>query len=167
MNVRVRRIGPERWESWRDIRLQALREDPDAFGSTLEREERFAPEVWQERLSGEAGPAVLAGAEDRPVGMGAGYCHEPGRLMVVAMWTVPAWRGRGVGRRILDEVVAWGLARELSVDLWVQDQNLAARALYERYGFAADGGTAPLRDGSPMTMSRLVLTGQNLDMSHR
>jgi GNAT superfamily N-acetyltransferase len=167
VTVQVHRVGPERWETWREVRLEALRVDPDAFGSTLEREEAFGPAVWRERLDGRSGPAVLAETDGGPVGMGAGYGYEPGRLMVVAMWTAPAWRGRGIGRRILDEVVAWGLTQDLSVDLWVEDRNVAARTFYERYGFVADGATAPLRDGSPLTMSRLVLTGRAHDMSHR
>jgi GNAT superfamily N-acetyltransferase len=160
MTVRTQVATPGEWEAWRDIRLRSLRHDPDAFGSTHEREAAFDEATWRSRVDGSGGPAVLALVEDAPVGMGAGWTYEPGHLMVVAMWTEPSWRGRGVGLQVLDEVVGWAAARDLRPELWVADTNPEARRLYERYGFRPDGETEPLREGSPVTMSRLVLPGQ-------
>jgi GNAT superfamily N-acetyltransferase len=158
-DVSIREATPEDWESWRTIRLRSLLHDPDAFGSTYEHEAGFDEATWRSRLGGESGPAVLATVASAPVGMGAGWLYEPGHLMVVAMWTEPAWRGHGVGRRVLDEVVGWARARGLRPDLWVADVNPDARRLYERYGFRADGATEPLREGSTLSKSRLVLSG--------
>lgn len=159
MNVSVRTqvATADDWKSWRDIRLRALCQDPDAFGSTYERESAFEEDTWRSRLTGDSGPAVLARVDETPVGMGAGWLYEPGRLMVVAMWTEPRWRGRGVGFTVLDEVVGWARARDLRSDLWVADTNPQARRLYENYGFLPDGRVSPLREGSPIMMSRLVL----------
>lgn len=157
--IRARNITPDEWEDWRDIRLRSLLEDPDAFGSTYARESQFDESTWRARTDGTSGPAMLAYADDKAVGMGAGWLYEPGRLMVVAMWTEPAWRGQGVGRSVLDQVVAWARERELRPDLWVADSNPAARRLYERYGFEPNGETAPLREESGLTMTRLVLPG--------
>lgn len=161
----VGQVGPQDWERWRAIRLEALETDPDAFGSTLERELGFGRELWQSRLDGTNGPSVLALADDEPVAMGAGYCYRPGTLMVVAMWTRPRWRGRGLGRLVLDEVVGWAHRRDLAVELWVEDDNPGARALYARYGFVPDGRSEPLRAGSARTMSGMALP--NRDMSDR
>jgi GNAT superfamily N-acetyltransferase len=155
--VRVQQATPDLWEAWRSIRLRSLLEDPDAFGSTHEHEAEFDEATWRSRVDGTGGPAVLGYVDETPVGMGAGWIFEPGRLMVVAMWTEPAWRGHGVGTRILEHVVDWSREHGLSTVLWVADANPAARRLYERHGFRANGETAPIRDGSELTMSRLVL----------
>jgi GNAT superfamily N-acetyltransferase len=165
VNVRVAQVGPDQWERWRAIRLEALRTDPDAFGSTLERERGFDRELWQSRLDGVGGPSVLALADDEPVAMGAGYCYRPGTLMVVAMWTRPAWRGRGLGRQVLGQVVDWARVRDLAVELWVEDDNPGARTLYARYGFVPNGRREPLRAGSARTMSGMTLPQP--DMSDR
>lgn len=77
--------------------------------------------------------------------------------MVVAMWTRPQARGRGVGAAVLGPVLDWAQVRGLCPDLRVADGSPRTRALLERFGFRADGTTAHLRDGSPLTMSRLVL----------
>ena len=155
--VRTGEVTPDDWEMWRELRLRSLREDPDAFGSTHDAEAAFDEGTWRSRLDGSAGPSVLAYCDGMPVGMGAGWLYEPRRLMVVAMWTVPEWRGRGVGRAVLDHVVAWARQRDLQPVLWVAETNPEARRLYESYGFRADGETSPLRPGSPISKSRLVL----------
>ncbi|MEO3925294.1 GNAT family N-acetyltransferase [Micromonosporaceae bacterium B7E4] len=156
-DVRTVTVGPDDWESWREIRLRSLRQDPDAFGSTYEREAAFTEQTWRSRLDGTGGPSVLAYAGDEVVGIGAGWLHEPGRLMVVAMWTAPDRRGEGIGRQVLDQVIGWADERGLLVDLWVADGNPGARRLYERHGFRPDGRTAPIREGSEATMTHLVL----------
>ena len=155
--VAVRQATADDWQAYRSLRLDALRHDPDAFGSTLEREQAMTREDWLARLADDTGPSMIAGLDGAWVGLGGGWLYEPGRLMVVAMWTRPEARGHGVGAAVLAAVVEWAHERGLRPDLWVADDNPRARALYERFGFRADGTSAPLREGSLLTMSRLVL----------
>lgn len=155
--ITIGHATPEDWRAWREVRLRSLREDPDAYGSTHEREVAFLPALWRQRLAGTDGPAVLAVVDDAAVGMGAGWQPRPGTLMVVGMWTDPAWRGRGVGRAVLDVVVGWAAERDLETELWVADANPDARRMYERYGFVPTGENDVLREGRSATASRLVL----------
>ncbi len=160
----ARILTAEDWELWRDLRLRSLADSPHAFGSTLEREQAFTEEDWRGRVAGwtapdetVAGPAVLAEADGEPVGIGGGFRDEPGMLHVVAMWTDPAWRGRGVGRLVLDALRAWADERGLRLHLDVEAGNTGARRLYERYGFTATGASRPLRPGSTYSCDRMVL----------
>ncbi len=51
-----------------------------------------------------------------------------------------AWRGRGIGRALVDEVIAWSRAREAhKIELEVWPHNLAAIGLYESTGFEREG----------------------------
>ena len=152
------------WRTWRDLRLRSLAESPHAFGSTLEREQAFTDEDWRGRVAAwtdpdeeVAGPAVLVAADGVPVGMGGGYRDHPGLLHVVAMWTDPAWRGRGVGSLVLDTLRSWADERGLVLHLDVEASNTGARRLYERYGFEATGDSRPLRPGSTHSCERMVL----------
>ena len=59
---------------------------------------------------------------------------------VLGMGLVPAWRGRGLGDRLirqtLDAARAFGFSR---VELTVRDDNARAQALYRNVGFEAEG----------------------------
>jgi GNAT superfamily N-acetyltransferase len=155
----VRPVTGEQWREWRELRLRSLRETPTAFGSTYERELAFTEEHWRSRLDG-TGPAALAyagSASSMPIGMGAGFEDLPGWLHVVAMWTDPTWRGRGVGSAVLRHLVDWAADRRMRVHLDVTVGNDGARTAYLRNGFQPTGETRPLREGSPYEVERLVL----------
>jgi GNAT superfamily N-acetyltransferase len=165
--VTVRVATEADWRTWRDLRLRALSDSPDAFGSTYERELALTEDDWRRRAAGAAnavsvgagdpGPAVLAFAGDQPVGIGGGYCDLPGWLHVVAMWTDPAWRGRHVGEQVVNALDEWAGERGLRLHLDVETTNVAARRLYERCGLVATGETRPLREGSERRVERMVL----------
>jgi predicted GNAT family acetyltransferase len=144
----LRRLGPDDWETFRDIRLRALADSPDAFGSTLERETGFTEADWRTRL---AGPVVLV-EDPQPVAVGGSFDND-GICHVWGMWTDPAHRGRGHARRILDALLPPGEDAQLDVNV----ANPAARAAYERYGFVGTGSLEPLRPGSEQRIELLVL----------
>jgi ribosomal protein S18 acetylase RimI-like enzyme len=144
----VRRLGPDDWEIFREIRLRSLADSPDAFGSTLEREEAFTEEDWRRRLSG----PVYAVTDPGPVAVG-GLFDDDGVHHVWGMWTDPAHRGRGHARRILDALIAADVDAVLDVNV----ANEAARRAYEHYGFVGTGELEPLRPGSEQRMERMVL----------
>ncbi|AOS65349.1 GNAT family N-acetyltransferase [Actinoalloteichus hymeniacidonis] len=68
-----------------------------------------------------------------------------GELEVRMLAVAPAARGRGVGRRLMDEVHSLARRRGMTrIVLCSQDRMLAAHRLYERFGFAR----SPERDWS-------------------
>lgn len=149
---------PDDWERWRTIRLRSLQQDPDAFGSSHTREVAHTEDEWRARLGFRA--SVLAEVDGVDVGLGAGFSDAPGMLMVVAMWTEPRARGRGVGRAVLEHVVGVAHARGLQAHLWIVEGN-RAQHLYESAGFVPDGGREPLHEGSEPMMRHLVLARQS------
>jgi GNAT superfamily N-acetyltransferase len=153
----VRVLGGDDWPTWRDIRLRALRDSPNAFGSTYAREIRFTETDWRRRLEAPDQVSVLVLEDGRPVGMGGGFPDLPGWLHVVAMWVDPAARGQGVTRAVLDTIRRWADERGLRLHLDVSTTNPVARRAYERYGFTVTGETRPLRAGSAEVVERMVL----------
>ena len=69
----VRVFGSHEWHVYRDLRLRALTDSPDAFGSTLSQEQRRGDEEWSARLAGGAASGkdlpLVAEVSSKPVGL--------------------------------------------------------------------------------------------------
>ncbi|HEV3234290.1 MAG TPA: hypothetical protein VG329_07055, partial [Candidatus Dormibacteraeota bacterium] len=66
----IARIGPDQWAEFRDLRLAALGDSPNAFGSTLAREQALTEDDWRRRLAN--GAMFMAPSGETPVGMAGG-----------------------------------------------------------------------------------------------
>lgn len=150
--IEVRPVRAGDWELLRGIRLSALLDAPDSFGSTYEREAAFDEAMWRARTASSAGFFALADGE--PIGLAAGIYDEddcgPRERLLVSVWVAPEHRGRRVVGRLVDSVAAWARADGASVlRLDVALHNDAARLAYLRLGFVPTGQTKPLeRDAS-------------------
>ena len=91
--------------------------------------------VAVEEGGGDAGDAVVGWCDiGRNPREGFRHC---GRL---GMGLLPAFRGRGLGRRLADAAIAAARSRGLErIELEVFASNARAIALYERLGFAREG----------------------------
>jgi GNAT superfamily N-acetyltransferase len=138
MHVRRAQIGDE--GVLRELRIQALTDEPDAFGSTLERELARTTEDWRRWMS--PGVTFILEDGDRSRGLVAGMRDEsaPEVVQLMAMWVHPALRGTGGGDALVAEVVHWARAEGAStVHLVVIEENQRARRFYERNGFHPNG----------------------------
>ena len=145
VTVQLIPLGATEWQRLRSIRRRALRDSPDAFGSTLEEANGRSAETWSEQLR--QLPTVVAVHDGVDVGM-ARLAHDqtcPGTAWLISMWVAPVARRGGVGSALIGAIVerarAEGITRLL---LDVADDNAAAIALYEMHGFAANGETGSL-----------------------
>jgi GNAT superfamily N-acetyltransferase len=153
----VRRLGTHEWCAYRDLRLRALGDAPDAFGTTLEVARLHSDAHWTERVSSAAGSAwdhpLVAEDDGRLVGMVWATIDPaaPETAHVIQMWVAPESRGTGCGAMLLDEVVRWArVAGARNVLLRVTCGDTAAGRLYARAGFAPVGEPEPIRPGSAL-----------------
>jgi GNAT superfamily N-acetyltransferase len=78
------------------------------------------------------------------------------------MWVAPTHRGRGVGQKLLEAVIAWATAQNVAaLDLGVTCGDSPARRLYERAGFKPLGEPQPLRPGSTLLAQPMRLALKN------
>ena len=156
--VQIREVGADGWQAMRDVRLAALRDAPDAFASTYEREAAFAEADWQRRIAG--GGNFLAYAPElgaAPAGIVGGFETGPGTVELVSLWVRPQARRHGIGRALVQAVVGWARAKGMSrVHLWVAENNGHARLLYERCGFSPTAERQPLPSNVGLTEIGMV-----------
>lgn len=149
--MELRKLASHEVDLHRSLRLRALRDAPDSFGEVFTDVAERPISYWEDltRSVTEPGRDVMFLACEGHDVLGSTYGlldrarTDAGR--VGGMWVEPAWRRRGVGRALLQQVVGWSRERGLTrLGLWAPDHNLAAIALYSHLGFRNTGARRPL-----------------------
>jgi GNAT superfamily N-acetyltransferase len=162
--VLVRRFEATEWPTYRELRLRALAESPDAFSSTLEIEQPRAGEIWVTRLSAAVASQLdmplLALTSGTPGGLAWARVDQTdrSRVNVFQMWVAPEFRSRGLGGRLLQAAIAWARARGARcVCLGVTLAESPAMRMYLAAGFRPSGPANPLRPGSSLLAQTMAL----------
>ena len=148
--VRIERLGTGEEERLRSIRLRALLDSPDAFGTTANEATALPPESWVEQLA--ILPTFIAVIDEEDVGV-VRFCPDakrPESGWLISMWVAPGARRKGVGSRLIDTLTKFAFSAGFTqIELDVGDSNISAIALYASKGFEATGETSafdPPRD---------------------
>ena len=153
----LRTITPDDWAVFRELRLRALADAPDAFSVTLAEAADNPESVWRDRAAG-PGPIVMAFEGGHAVAMGGAHVPEGSAdVFVWGMWVAPEARGHGLGGRVLADLLDRVRPQGRTVWLHVTEGNDGARRLYEAHGFVPTGEWQPLREGSDVRIETLRL----------
>jgi ribosomal protein S18 acetylase RimI-like enzyme len=146
--VVFRPLAPEDAEAYRAIRRSALVEAPQFVGPLAEREAGLELVELRSQLRAYpaqgihvfgtfiAGDAAAVAAMTRK--LDPKYAHK---LFLWGMFVLPEFRGKSIGRRFLDHLLAFGRqqAGVRFINLQVTTTNTPARALYASRGFVSYG----------------------------
>lgn len=133
----VRRATPLDRSTVIALRLRSMRDAPDAFGSTLERELQRTDEDWSRWIAPGA-TFIAENPDDLPVGLVLAMHgdDDPDVVNLMAMWVEPEERGTGIADALVAAVLTWGIEQGArAVRLLVDPSNVRARHLYARHGF--------------------------------
>lgn len=145
MNIRILKESDA--HIYQELRLNALKMNPEAFGSTYEREVEFSLEMVMERIK-PTKDKYIVGAFDHSgslVGMVA-FIRENDlknrhKGNVFGMYIAPGSRGQGLGKALMKELISRakncdGLEQ---IKLTVVSDNDHAKNLYKSLGFVVYG----------------------------
>jgi len=137
---------------FKDIRLRALQDSPTAFSSTFAEESNLTGGDWMKRAvqwSDAKSIGYLALDDCAAVGVAAGILNpnEPSRVDLVSMWVAPTHRRLGIGRTLVEAIVAWTRTQHVRILLLlVTSNNDTAINFYQCLGFSLTGKTEPYRN---------------------
>jgi ribosomal protein S18 acetylase RimI-like enzyme len=138
--IELRVLTSDDWAMWRELRIAALGEAPNAFNTRLAdvQGDRDREKRWRARLELSGSHNLIAMLDGRPAGMASGVpTAEDGVAELISMWVSPAARGHGVGDELIAGVERWARrSRAQVLRLCVMRENERAIALYRRNGFA-------------------------------
>lgn len=173
LRIAVRRLRESEWKTFRDLRLDALKSDPIAFGSSFARESAYTQQKWQDwcrdGATGNRNATFIAlGPPGKPVGMVGAFFAE-GTPHVWGMWTRPQWRNRGVGRTLMARLLAWldkySPSRPIILD--VNPSQAAAVRIYATLGFRFNGVEEPLGHDPTAIVRQMVRRPRSKRKSRR
>ena len=153
-DVEILSLAPDEWETFRDLRLRALREAPYAFGSRYDDWVDAPDSRWRDRLAN-VPLNVVARRDGELVGMASGVLDGQDGAELISMWVDPVARGSGIAAALVGAVVEWASAAGRTTYLMVRSDNPRAMAAYVRAGFV-DLGIPPDRDPDEPPENRMV-----------
>jgi GNAT superfamily N-acetyltransferase len=153
----IRRCVLDDWRELRGIRLEALADTPEAYGSTFEECSQWSDQQWMNAASKRL--YYLAERDGVVVGMVSGGFNDgrPGTRWLYGMYVTPSVRGTETATRLVETVCRW--ARDEGVNevyLHVTLVVARARAFYEKIGFRPTGETFTMDRDPSLTLATMV-----------
>lgn len=140
--MRIHQLRVDDWARYRDLRVAALGDAPEAFGETLDHAQACGEQDWRHRLSrmqGERALGLVAVADD---GCWAGTMRGEitgDDVWLYGVYVVPRHRRTGVAQTLLSAMSDWAAPHATRMLLHVAATNVRARRLYERNAFVLTG----------------------------
>jgi GNAT superfamily N-acetyltransferase len=160
----IRTFASYEWRTYKDLRLLSLADSPDAFSRTLAEEQNRSDAEWSSRLASDADHLwdlpLLAEIDREPVALAWGRIDQsnPDVANLYQMWVAPSHRRLGMGKMLLEAVIAWARARNARyLDVAVTCGDNSAMRLYIRAGFQATGEAQLFRAGSELLSQQMRL----------
>lgn len=147
LDVHILPLSKEHAAQYRELMLYSFEQDPDAFTSTPAERAALPFTWWEERIDDPQQNSIVFGAITGgklvgSVGLEFSVRSKTShKAHLIGMYTLPEWRGKGIGRKLLGAALAYARRRAgiEVITLTVTENNQPATALYQAAGFRSFG----------------------------
>ena len=140
MNIKI--LEEDHWSAFRTLRLKALHDYPEAFGSSFEEESMMPEDEFRAIFK----TCDVFGCFMDTILVGCAVFFVRSLLLkmrhrgvLCAVYTDPYYRKKGVADALVKEVIGHAKKQVMQLHLTVVATNLTALRLYERNGFRIYG----------------------------
>lgn len=141
MNIRVKECNVSTWREFKNIRLESLIYEPDAFSSLLKDTEKYPDSYWIDMVSDINNIVLLAYVDNGCVGIIRAALKDEDvneeTAFIGSFYVNSKYRRKGIGKMLMRDLID-RIKRhsEISyVRLWVSDKQYNAIHFYEDFGF--------------------------------
>jgi len=138
----IRPFDRSEWEIFRNLRLQALTDEPGVFAASYDSAAALSPEEWQDTVQGPDHQVFGLFDEARLIGITAAFTwrDDPsGETALLAMsFIIPEYRGRGLSQLLYEARLIWIRTRSQfrRVVVYHRESNERSRRANQRFGFS-------------------------------
>ena len=139
--IEIKKLSESRWKDFKDLRLESLKTEPAAFGSSYEEEIRLSKKEWKRRINN----SLFAFLNEKPIGMILYIFNKKIKTNHIAnifgVYVKKEYRGRGIGKKLIESVISQIKKNKniIKINLTVNPKQKSAVKLYEKYGFKIVG----------------------------
>lgn len=141
MDIQIRQLKKQDWVLWKEIRLEALRLHPEAFGSSYEEVSLWPDEEYQSMLIKND---IFCSFIDNCLAGGAGFfIYElekfKHRGCLFGLYLRKGYRGQGIADQLVEKIITHARDKVIQLHCTVTTENTSAIELYKKYGFQIYG----------------------------
>lgn len=141
MKYTIKQINANDWLNYKNIRLETLQKEPQAFSSTYKETLKYSDSKWKQVLSDKNTRFLIAFHKNIAIGIGRisfNETEEPIEVAVLgSLYVNIKYRKYGIGKELVKQLIKLAEKQEgiESVKLYVKNKQLAAINLYSSLGF--------------------------------
>ena len=110
----IQLLSPEQWKIFKEIRLEALRQSPNSFGSAYEVEVLFTQNDWINNLKNTKNLHIVALLDKfKSIGLIILKPYKE-QVGIFSMYVNPTFRGRGIASDLIHAVIEYALKKKRS-----------------------------------------------------
>ena len=144
--IAVRVLDESEWPLYRDVRVRALAESPDAFTATLADEADREDQFWRDRMTRSYRLLAERGSASQGIVSLGPYEQDPSAAEVFGLYVIPEARGAGVSWRLVEAAAALAAQNGYTqLYYWVGTDNGRAIGFAKNFGFRSSGYRRPSR----------------------
>lgn len=145
MNTRIIQLSPERWQEYKGLRLEALKNDPQAFGQSYEKALDFPDSYWMNHLKDALVKDKIliyfAENEGKLIGVIGAFFHSTeetkNSAQIFGVYVNKNYRGHGIAKNLQNKLLAElktikGINK---IKVMVNKTQISAVNLYKQGGF--------------------------------
>ena len=104
-NISFKKVSPDDWQKFRDIRLNGLQNDPQAFGGVFENESQESEVYWRERFSNPERLFYVAEENGLFVATAGSKKIDEDNWMITAVYVLPEYRGKHISEALVNQII--------------------------------------------------------------
>ena len=139
--MKIELLTQKDWQSWKNLRLEALKNEPWGFGSSFEEESNWPDHNFQQELK----KSDIYGAftKDELIGCAGFYSLNSVKTkhkgVLWGIYVKPEYRRKGIADSLIDVVINHAKSHAIQLHLTCVTTNLDAITLYQKKGFRIYG----------------------------
>jgi GNAT superfamily N-acetyltransferase len=142
----IRRLASTQWQLYKELRLSALKDAPQAFSTTHADAKARGDRAWARQVArsadGDDRATFVLLWNNKPSGLAAVYRERPGSSTgdVHQVWVAPALRSTGAAEKLMAHLETWAAGHRIRrLRAVVAEGNARARRFYRKIGYAPAG----------------------------